>query len=433
MTRREIEEVISCAAREVEGFHPPAWKKTAAQYSAPALYGFCDWVIEQAHRAGQKRLYFLARDGYLLREISDALAQARGYEIECRYLYASRLAWRLPAWHLIGKEETIQQIFSRAYGAAPRAVFARMRASEEECRRFAAAAGIAFSALDQVISPAALRRMELILRNDVEFMRVLMKKSREAYAPAVEYFRQEGLLDGNPVVLVDTGWTGSMQRTLRQLLESAGFHAELSGYYFGLYQSPAEEKDGVYRAWYFDRESPARVKAKFNNNVLESMLPAPHPMTAGYAYQEKKVVPVWNDRKNAGWRPVYEKTVLEVCRKLDSALFSQDGQKLLDCVRRRMEKLCFAPGREEVLGLSGCFFSDDMSEACLRPLAGAVTQEEAERYAFFRRFQNRKRTDGTAQAELFWPYGSFALSPIRFRQWYRMNVYLWDWLRFSRM
>ncbi|MFR1474267.1 MAG: hypothetical protein ACLSB9_00195 [Hydrogeniiclostridium mannosilyticum] len=59
------------------------------------------------------------------------------------------------------------------------------------------------------------------------------------------------MLDGDPVAVVDTGWTGSIQRSLRQLLRSAGGNGGISGFCFGLYQEPKDPADGDYMAWYF--------------------------------------------------------------------------------------------------------------------------------------------------------------------------------------
>ena len=74
-------------------------------------------------------------------------------------------------------------------------------------------------------------------------------------------------------------WTGSIQRSLRQLLRSAGGNGGISGFYFGLYQEPKDPADGDYMAWYFSRRSPVHDRILFNNNVLDSMCAAPHPMT----------------------------------------------------------------------------------------------------------------------------------------------------------
>lgn len=49
-----------------------------------------EWVIRSAEKAGLKRLYFLARDGWLWMQAADCVRQKVGAELEFRYLCVSR-------------------------------------------------------------------------------------------------------------------------------------------------------------------------------------------------------------------------------------------------------------------------------------------------------------------------------------------------------
>ena len=66
----------------------------------PALSCFVEWVLERAGAEGKQRVYFLARDGYLMYRMAKQLCAGRGLPVECRYLYGSRYAWRVPQYHL---------------------------------------------------------------------------------------------------------------------------------------------------------------------------------------------------------------------------------------------------------------------------------------------------------------------------------------------
>ena len=52
------------------------------------------------------------------------------------------------------------------------------------------------------------------------------------------YLEQEGLLDKEKSALVDSGWVGSMQKTLNMVLNKLGREETLTGYYWGLYELP---------------------------------------------------------------------------------------------------------------------------------------------------------------------------------------------------
>lgn len=429
MNAKEINRAIDEAARLFAGEASPPWRRVTAFYSAPLLYGFCSWVMEQAHKKGLKRLYFLARDGYALHKLCRMIAGKRAYDIKCSYLYASRLAWRVPGYHLIG-DEAYEMIFMRAYRLTLRGIFQRFQASEDECVQCARLAGASPEMLDRPMAVHELERVKDVLSGNPQFRSLVEEKSKAAYGPAIAYLRQEGLLDGDPVAVVDTGWTGSIQRSLRQLLRSAGGNGGISGFYFGLYQEPKDPADGDYMAWYFSRRSPVHDRILFNNNVLESMCAAPHPMTCGYREQHSSIIPIWkNTAGNAQGSSRAEsqcRLMLEVGEALEGQVPAGDGAVLLQCLKRRMKKLCVHPSADEARAFSECLFCDDASESYLTPLVKDISQEEARAYFVPRRLLNRNRKRVKKRADLFWPYGCFAVSNIRWKAWYRFNVYLWD-------
>ena len=66
---------------------------------APALGAFTRWLLEETEQAGIRRLYFLARDGYLMYRCARIYAERFQLPIECRYLCCSRYSLRLPMYH----------------------------------------------------------------------------------------------------------------------------------------------------------------------------------------------------------------------------------------------------------------------------------------------------------------------------------------------
>ena len=57
---------------------------------APVITVFMEWVIRSSEKAGLKRLYFLARDGWLWMRAAEYVRQEVGAELEFRYLCVSR-------------------------------------------------------------------------------------------------------------------------------------------------------------------------------------------------------------------------------------------------------------------------------------------------------------------------------------------------------
>lgn len=393
--------------------------KTLESAISQALFGFCSWVVESAWEKGLHRLYFLARDGYLLREIAQMICEERGYGIHCRYLYASRLAWRLPACHLC-QEEGLRYVLDGALRLTFRGMMERLRANESQRRACARWANVPQNQMDAPLTEKERRQIGQRLQNSREFCRLLEENSRKAYGPAMAYLQQEGLLNGEPVALVDTGWTGGMQHTLRLLLESAGCQSPLIGFYFGLYTTPGDPADGQYNAWYFSPDSPVRYAALFNNNVVESLCAAPHTMTVGYIFENGRAVPVLRPPgRNPGFRTPL--SLLQECRRLAQKYNPQDGSFLLEEARKHMRRLCCAPSPQEAAKVGQALFCDDVAEGYLSPLAAPISRQQAREYLIWNR---RKSRPG-----LFWPCGSLAVSPIRFRWWYRLHICGWEAVR----
>ena len=64
----------------------------------PLLYAYVEWVLWDAMERHLHRLYFIARDGYILQQIADTIIDAQGLPLETYYIYGSRSAWRMQSY-----------------------------------------------------------------------------------------------------------------------------------------------------------------------------------------------------------------------------------------------------------------------------------------------------------------------------------------------
>lgn len=65
-----------------------------AYWGGGILYSYVAWVLQYSLIHHYKRLYFIARDGYILKKIADNIIEANQYDIQTKYIYGSRKAWR---------------------------------------------------------------------------------------------------------------------------------------------------------------------------------------------------------------------------------------------------------------------------------------------------------------------------------------------------
>lgn len=59
------------------------------------LFSYVEWIIDQSIGQGIERLYFIARDGYLLKKIADIYIKLYQLNLQTKYIYGSRQAWRV--------------------------------------------------------------------------------------------------------------------------------------------------------------------------------------------------------------------------------------------------------------------------------------------------------------------------------------------------
>lgn len=62
------------------------------------LFPYVWWVIQESIKKGINRLYFIARDGFILKKIADIIIKLYKYDIETNYIYGSRRAWRMASF-----------------------------------------------------------------------------------------------------------------------------------------------------------------------------------------------------------------------------------------------------------------------------------------------------------------------------------------------
>lgn len=380
-------------------------------------------------------LYFLARDGYLLREIAAYLCKVYGIPIECRYLYCSRASLRMPSYHLIG-EEALDLLLLGGYQVTWKSLMERAQLSETQRLSVYQDCGVFSDEESCLLSGAELDDVRRRLRGSALYWSFVEERSKMAFGNTIGYLRQEGLLTSETVAIVDSGWTGSMQRSLGQLLRAAGFTGRLVGFYFGMYAKPKSEADGTYLTWHFNAEGKIWDKIPFCNNLFECLLSAPHGMTKGYTCEAGSYRPLL--------LPVAAQERDKVCHHVNAvmgfvrrtvhsdSLPSFDEKGARQRTRQLISRFMAKPNQEEAVWLGNFLFCDDLTEGYHQKLADAEQLELLRGYSIPARIRRRflRYRRGRAVPELYWPCGTIAFLPKWKRGWYRWNVYIWEWIRF---
>lgn len=414
------------------------------RYVAPALVSYVSWVLQEAQDRGISRLYFLARDGFILMKIAQLYCQEWSIPIECKYLFCSRASFRMPTYHLIG-DEAYELLFLGGYHVTINTFFERAGIPSKMREIILQESGLSVQEdMTKLLSKMEVLEISKKLRNSPTYIDCVQQNSRQSYSNTIGYLRQEQLFDQHTVAIVDSGWTGSMQRSLRQLLESDGFSGKMLGFYFGMYALPLEPKDGEYLTWHFSKKSSKRDKILFNNNLFECILSAPHGMTIGYTKCA--------DRYEALLCPSPQSAQLQRIQEQINGIMDEAKAALTDCLQSGKSYKYFSekkqkrqslillrhlmawPTIEEVKVYGSFLFCDDITENYHFSLAEMKQLQKLKNYSLIPRLMCKLfgKKGKTPFEELFWPFGTVALLPSRIlRVWYRVNIYVWEWLRYT--
>jgi predicted HAD superfamily hydrolase len=200
-------------------------------------YGFVRWLKQQAAADGVKRLYFLARDGHVMKRVYDMISEEQTEEaIPSAYLYASRRAFNFPAITEL-TDEALDFLISYSRNLSVAQYLERVGLNASDYRGAIAEQG--FAGADVIVASG----------EDKERIRRLYKQIEPAIlaAAALErtkltrYLQQEDFLTAGKRGIVDIGWHGTMQQSLEQIV--ARLEADSGGSDGGLVGREAVEPD----------------------------------------------------------------------------------------------------------------------------------------------------------------------------------------------
>lgn len=412
------------------------------KYTAPIVYYYVKWIIQKALSCKINTLYFLARDGYVLCKVAQMICKQAGIKIECRYLYCSRNALRYPSYHFIG-DEAYTLIFSPGLHVNIRDLFKRIGLISHEVQdKIMAEIGFDKRRASIELAAPEIADLSKSLRHNSLFCGTMRENSKASYDVTIAYFQQEHMFEQEAVAIVDSGWSGSLQRSMRQLMQHAGYKGKFKGFYFGLLSKRQDKSDGEYYSWYLTPSSSNRDKIYFNTHLLELMLSAPHGTTLSYKKNAVKYEPVFGtyntDDLQAKLVDRQIKGILDWVRQmlLDKHEFlnAQRSKDEWNMTKKLLYRIMAYPTREEACVYGQFTFADDLFDQKKHPLTAPEQCESLRIYNVYEMLYREKWGGYSLEGikNIYWPYGTIAfLTSYWKRLWYRWNIYIWHLLLFK--
>lgn len=251
------------------------------RYVGPILYSYVEWIVCQAVKRNLKRLYFIARDGYLIKKQVDTILKRKKITIETKYIYGSRKAWRMPSlseehynlyqliwWSHAGRIHTLNELaevlhvpLRDLYDYLP-GVYVKNRKNNE----------ITNQELEYIASRLEVNR---------EFKNFHLQKLKQERKLAQEYLTQEVDVSDDYFAFVDVSGGGLTQGCLRELIKER-YSRPIHTFFFKTDRVNLVEESRT------DVFMPSFLE---NNLIVEMMCRAPHGQTKGYRKREGIIVP----------------------------------------------------------------------------------------------------------------------------------------------
>ena len=109
------------------------------------------------------------------------------------------------------------------------------------------------------------------------------------------------MLDETPWAVVDSGWIGTIEKSIRNILAVQKKDINVHGYYFGLYELPPDTEGCTYEAYYFNPKGSTIKKMNFSNCLYEVVYTQAKPMVKAYTKNTQGGIsyePVYSDIEN---------------------------------------------------------------------------------------------------------------------------------------
>ncbi|PTQ78625.1 putative HAD superfamily hydrolase [Nitrosomonas oligotropha] len=191
--------------------------------AGPLVLSFVQWLVKKAATDGMKRLYFLAREGQILKIVYDLWVSGKADAVASEYLVLSRRAITVP---MISNLDDIFKIACTHYAPNPMPdfIFERygLNLSDEECEELAR----------RKIWP--MKKMVSVEEENIDHLKPLLQALEERILKQAEqerpglmaYLDNLGLNKDSTVAIVDIGYAATTQKRLNQLLGQ-----KIHGYY----------------------------------------------------------------------------------------------------------------------------------------------------------------------------------------------------------
>lgn len=253
----------------------------------PLLFGFVVWLKEEIKKEGIEDIFFLSRDGYILKKAFDIINQKEN-GVNSHYFLASRKALRVPLLaDNISYSEFIKSNFWGQY------VNVKEFCKEMGVAEYDGENEYIINNFDYAVSKNKLANDEVFQKVFAIMVEHIKERARFEKDALLQYIKQEKI-GSRKSAIVDIGWHGNMQKNLQHHLERNVKHPQLVGFYIGVIPKDNQHENVRMKGFLFDDGKNFdlyRQEADINS-LFEQIFMAPHGSVDNYMIDNDRNVSI---------------------------------------------------------------------------------------------------------------------------------------------
>ena len=259
----------------------------AVDLIAPLYVPFVYNILQDAQSKGIKKLFFLARDGYILYQIAKEL-NCKFPSLKVNYLYVSRSSLYLPGLSEI-TTESLQSLTKTAFGFTNENKLEILK-NFIDTETF------------EKIKTTSNKQTNIDLFSDPHILSILSQYHNQQRSYILKYFIQEGLADTHyKTAIVDVRGTRTCQKVINSILIQGGYLRTYAYYLEVLEKRKNILSTGEYYSLFYRERLisvPSLTYIQELGNIFEQYFSiSPHSRTIAYKECNRQIQPVFDEKE----------------------------------------------------------------------------------------------------------------------------------------
>lgn len=254
------------------------------------LFPYVWWILQESMKKGIKRLYFIARDGFVLKKIADIIIDRWGYDIETHYIYGSRRAWRMPSFS--ENNNDLYKFFRWSYVTKIKSIEELANLLQIPLEQFIKFLPEDFKDNKKVLNQFLISELVKKLNDDSDFKKYLRESLKEKRKMVADYLKQEVNVSDDAFAFIDLAGGGYTQGCMANIMNDF-YDKKIRNFFFKL------DQINVMNNCVYYNFLPSFL---YLSLIIEMLCRAPHGQTMGYDKENGKIVPILKEDEGIALR-----------------------------------------------------------------------------------------------------------------------------------